>query len=245
MPAQRHPSALAGEIVMRIKSFIVASATLVAVAAGGNAAAQSCVGFTDVLSTNGFCPNVEWLKNRAITLGCTSATLYCPNDPVSRLSMAAFMNRLGTALTPVDLAPVSAAAAVLNPTLNPVICATPAPGFAVTGFPRRAYVNGAAHLSSPTVALDVSAVVLISTNNGALWTPITNSDHYASLYPGSTPAQHFSLAPFGWVDLAVGQTVRFAVGLSRFAGTGTSVTAACSLAVQIGNRNSLTTPFDP
>jgi len=230
---------------MRIRSFIVTSATLIAVAASGNAAAQSCVGFTDVLSSSGFCPNVEWLKNRAITLGCTSATLYCPNDAVSRLAMAAFMNRLGTALTPVDLAPVSAAAAVVNPTLNPVICVTPWPGFVVTGFPRRAYVNGAVHLSSPAVALDVLANVVISTNNGGSWSQIANSDHYAALYPGSTPAQHVSLAPFGWVDLAVGQTVRFGVGLTRFAGTGTSVTAGCSLAVQIGNRNAASTPLDP
>ena len=34
------------------------------------------------------------MKNRGITLGCT-ATLYCPNDYVTRLQMAAFMYRLG------------------------------------------------------------------------------------------------------------------------------------------------------
>ena len=230
---------------MRIRSFIAASATLIAVAASGNAAAQSCVSFTDVSSSSEFCANVEWLKNRAITLGCSSATLYCPNDPVSRLAMAEFMNRLGTALTPVDLAPVSAAAAVVNPTLNPVICVTPGPGFVVTGFPRRAYVNGAVHLSSPAVALDVLANVVISTNNGGSWSQIANSDHYAALYPGSTPPQHVSLAPFGWIDLTVGQTVRFGVSLTRFAGTGTSVTAGCSLAVQIGNRNAGLSPLDP
>lgn len=230
---------------MRIQSFIVACAALVAVVANAPAAAQSCAGFTDVLASSPFCPNVEWLKNRSITLGCTSATAYCPNDPVTRLSMAAFMNRLGTALTPIDLAPVTAAAAVVDPSLNPILCATPVPGFAATGFPRRAYVNGAVHLSAPTVALDVLANVLVSTNNGASWTPIANSDHYASLYPGSTPAQHVSLAPFGWVDVAVGQTVRFAIGLTRFAGTGTSVMAGCSLAVQIGNRNAAASPFDP
>ncbi len=230
---------------MRIKSFIVACAALVAVVANGPAAAQPCAGFTDVSGSSLFCPNVEWLKNRAITVGCTSATLYCPNDPVTRLSMAIFMNRLGVALTPIELTPVNAAAVAVNPTLNPVLCATPDPGYAVTGFPRRAYVNGAAHLSSPTVGVDILANVLISTNNGASWSPIANSDHYASLYPGSTPAQHVSLAPFGWVDLAVGQTVRFAVGVTRFAGTGTSVMAGCSLSVQIGNRNAPSSPFDP
>ena len=69
----------------------------------GPAVALPCVGFTDVEDTSSFCPNVEWLKNRAITLGCTSTTTYCPSDPVTRLSMAVFMNRLGKALTPVVL----------------------------------------------------------------------------------------------------------------------------------------------
>jgi hypothetical protein len=236
------------EIAMRTKSFIVVCAALVAVVANGPVAAQNCAGFTDVLASSAFCPNVEWLKNRGITLGCASPpnppNSYCPNDPVTRLSMAAFMNRLGTALTPIDLAPVTAAAVSVNPTLNPVLCPTPMPGFVVaaTSFPRRAYVNGAVHLSSPNVALDVLANVLVSIN-GASFTPISNSDHYASIYPGSAPAQHISLAPFGWVDVAVGQTVRFAIGLSRFAGTGTSVMAGCSLAVQIGNRNAAASPF--
>ena len=63
-------------------------------------AAAPCAGFTDVDDTSAFCANVEWVKNRAITLGCTSATSYCPSDPVTRLQMAAFMNRLGTALEP-------------------------------------------------------------------------------------------------------------------------------------------------
>ena len=34
-----------------------------------------------------------------MTLGCT-ATEYCPQNNVTRLQMAAFMNRLGNALTP-------------------------------------------------------------------------------------------------------------------------------------------------
>ena len=230
---------------MPIKSWIIMLAAAVAVAAATPAVAAPCGGFTDVDDTVVgplFCENVQWVKNRGVAAGCTAST-YCPGDPVSRLQMAAFMNRLGTALTPVELAPVSAAPVAVDPTTNPVLCATPAPGFAVPDFPRRAYVTGAAHLSSPPVAIDVMANVLISTNNGATWTQIANSDHYGTLYAGSTPPQHVSLAPFGWVDIAVGQTVRFAIGLARFAGSGTSVTAGCNLSVQIGNRNSTTPPL--
>jgi hypothetical protein len=59
-----------------------------------HAQSAPCAGFTDVDSASGFCVNVTWMKSRGITLGCT-ATLYCPNDPVTRLQMAAFMYRLG------------------------------------------------------------------------------------------------------------------------------------------------------
>jgi hypothetical protein len=70
-----------------------------AFAASPVALAAPC-GFIDVDDANPahapFCDSVEWLKLRNITLGCNlPGTLYCPNDPVSRLHMAAFMYRLG------------------------------------------------------------------------------------------------------------------------------------------------------
>ncbi len=72
-----------------------AAATLVAALLVSPAAqAAPCAGFTDVDDTSAFCGSVAWMKNRAITLGCT-ATLYCPNDFVRRDQMAAFMYRLG------------------------------------------------------------------------------------------------------------------------------------------------------
>ena len=67
------------------------------------AQALPCAGFTDVEDTSPFCGNVTWLKNRSITLGCAPG-LYCPNDFVSRLQMAAFMNRLGDSLFPLTCA---------------------------------------------------------------------------------------------------------------------------------------------
>ena len=70
-------------------------AVLVWVGVAGSAQALPCAGVTAVDDTSPFCANVTWLENRGITLGCTSATLYCPNDFVSRLQMAAFMIRLG------------------------------------------------------------------------------------------------------------------------------------------------------
>ena len=229
---------------MLAKSFVLGCAALIALASSGTSAAQSCVGFVDVPAADAFCPNVEWLKNRGITLGCTSATAYCPTDNVTRLSMAAFMNRLGAALTPVHLTPGTAAAAPVNLTAAPVLCQTSE--HAVTGFPRRAYVQGITNLSLPTPAgVDVIAQVVMSTNAGASWTPLANTDHYATLYPGSSPGNHVALAPFGWINLNVGQTVRFGLQVGRFDGGTSNVTASCNVSAQVGNRNSATTPLDP
>jgi len=77
---------------MHLARAVLAAAVL---AASPAALAAPCAGFTDVDDSSPFCVNVEWMKSRNITLGCTSTTLYCPNDPVTRLSMAVFMYRLG------------------------------------------------------------------------------------------------------------------------------------------------------
>src|SRR5687768_3526177 len=58
------------------------------------ASAASCAGFVDVDDASAFCANVTWIRNRGITLGCT-ANQYCPDASVTRLQMAAFLNRLG------------------------------------------------------------------------------------------------------------------------------------------------------
>ncbi len=56
--------------------------------------AASCDGFTDVDSSSSFCSAVTYIKDKGITLGCTG-TAYCPNEFVTRLQMAAFLQRAG------------------------------------------------------------------------------------------------------------------------------------------------------
>ena len=70
----------------------LASSFLLGLAPGASAA--PCAGFTDVQDTDQFCIHIEWLRNRAITLGCTT-TQYCPAQYVRRDQMAAFLYRLG------------------------------------------------------------------------------------------------------------------------------------------------------
>ena len=171
------------------------------------ALAAPCAGFTDVDDASGFCPNVDWLKNRRITLGCTSATAYCPADPVSRLAMAAFMNRLGTALTPAQF-PVDVAPGAIDLDLAPVVCQTQ--DVAVLEFPRRAYVD----LSFNAMAnadLGLAADIVMSSNGGASW---TNLNTVANR--GFVPANQWgTLSDLGFADLTVGQTVRWGVRTTR------------------------------
>lgn len=68
-----------------------------------SAQAQDCVPFTDVPASHPFCSNMQWMYSRSITLGCTGTT-YCPNDPVTRAQMAAFMNRLADSVFPLTCA---------------------------------------------------------------------------------------------------------------------------------------------
>ena len=206
-----------------------------------DAVAAPCAGFSDLDTSSPFCVHVEWIKNRGVTQGCTLTT-YCPNDLVTRLSMAAFLRRLGDAMTPVDLTPVvGGPTAGVTPATNPVLCATP--DYLVSSFPRRAYVNTAAILSSPSGNIDVRAHVVYSTDAGTSWTFVPSSDQYATLYVGATPVNHVTVAPFGALDLNVAQSVRFGVQLEQFLGSGT-VTVSCQNRVQLVSRTGGSSPLD-
>src|SRR5689334_9023880 len=99
-----------------------ASVAMLVLAVPWARATGPCAGFNDVDAASPFCPNVEWLKNRQITLGC-GAGLYCPSNAVTRLAMAAFLNRLGTALTPVQLF-VDSDPGAISLDVGPVLCQT-------------------------------------------------------------------------------------------------------------------------
>lgn len=77
-----------------MRKLLVVAGSFIAAFATPNALAAACAGFVDVDSADWFCPSVSWMKSRGITLGC-DASHYCPNDPVTRAQMAAFIYRLG------------------------------------------------------------------------------------------------------------------------------------------------------
>lgn len=212
-----------------------AALALALVSAG--AGAQSCAGFVDVPASDGFCPNVEWLKNRSITLGCTDTTHYCPTASVTRLAMAAFMNRLGTALTPTALVQDATPGAITISSTGSEHCISTA--FPVAGYPRTATVNGS-FAATASGAVTFRAVTVYSTNGGATWTP--TGTHFARSTSGA--AEWSSSNSIGAVNMAVGQTYLFAVRVLNEAGTVQLAGSHCQLHALIGNRNGTSTPFD-
>ena len=254
---------------MQVKRVLCASAVALAAAATSSTSiAAPCGGFTDVDDTvvgTQFCQNVEWVKNRGVAAGCT-ATTYCPFDPVSRLAMAAFLNRLGTALTPVQLRKrqTGGQLGALNYNTAQTVCVTDpvapsATGFDVTGYPRTAVITGMLDAFTPTNAsFTLQAQIVYSTNNGASWQAVPAGDGFAfgALYPtvpGTgvlySPPMDVSMRAHTTMDLNVGSSYRFAVqGLATAiaGGTGQAVAQSyCELHVEIGNRNGTSSPFDP
>jgi hypothetical protein len=211
------------------------AATMALIAPASTAA--PCAGFTDVDSTSPFCPNVEWIKNRSVTLGCSSATLYCPDSTVSRLAMAAFMNRLGAALTPVQVR-VDDVTGTIDLDVDPVVCQTA--DFAVTDFPRRAYLDVTMSLIS---AFDVNfaADLAYSTNAGATWTNVNTITNRSSVVAN----RWNGASDIGYLDLAVGQDIRWGVRMSRggVPGTADIADSRCQLRALIHSRDGSFSPY--
>jgi hypothetical protein len=211
----------------------VFGATLLSLSSSASAA--PCAGFTDVDSTSTFCPNVEWLKNRKVTLGCTLTT-YCPGDPVSRLAMAAFMNRLGTALTPL-VVQVNAVPGALDLDLVPVVCQTATQN--ITDFPRRAFLD-ATFSGTAGTDVDVAMRVVWSADGGGTWQNLSTAQS-VTFVPS---AQWSSASDLGTLDLAVGGTARFGVQVTRNSAGSTDLTGSrCLLRASIGSRDGASSPY--
>src|SRR5437899_5525343 len=159
-----------------------------------DASSGSCVGFTDVAAGAGFCPAVQWLKNRAITLGCTSTT-YCPGDSVTRSQMALFMNRLGKALEPTFIETNDSGAAT-GVNANDVVCQTGS--FIVGNSPRVATAAAMLYHDAATSQL-VTARIVFSTDGGSTWqafSPFYTLDSYvAQVFITQSPVSDSKLIP--------------------------------------------------
>jgi hypothetical protein len=178
---------------------------------------------------------VDWLKNRQITLGCTGTT-YCPNDYVTRLQMAAFMNRLGVVFTPLVL---TVQQAVLNPGNSQVVCVT-------ADVPINDYRRFASAISTVTFYLPpsdtlVGARNVFSTDGGQNW------QSFDATNAGLDSALSFirlagaaTVTPVGLDRPIFAATFRFGVLLITNTAIGQ---ASCQLRATITNRNGTNYPY--
>jgi hypothetical protein len=196
----------------------------------------ACAGFVDVPAGDAICASVEWLKNRAITLGC-AASQFCPAVPLARLAMAAFSERLGVVLTPAYLF-VEAAPGALDVAAQPVVCASGS--VAAAAHPRAARVQFAFSGAAGGVGV-FAALPVVSLDGGSTWvSPVQNA-----FRSGASGGQHASLSGEVVIELAPGTEYSFATQLFAVSGSSAFTGGACQLVVEIVNQNGAYSPYDP
>lgn len=195
----------------------------------------SCVGLGDVPANASYCPSVQFLKNRAITLGCT-ATTYCPNDAVTRAQMALFMNRLSTSLEPVFVSASQSA----NPAINSGGVACQTGSFIVGNAPRVATATAMLYHNAAT-AQRVTARIVYSTDGGTTWQAFspfyTLATNVANGFATQSPVAEPTL-------FTVGQLVKFGIRTGEFGTAPTVADSGCSITVRIDNHNGTSFPYD-
>ena len=218
---------------MRIKGLVIQACLGVSLATG-TAMAQTCGGFSDVFPADSFCNSVEWLKNRAITLGCGGGN-YCPGDVVLRSSMSLYLERIGTALAPVTLHHEANFGAGGN---NFLACTTTP--YLVSGFPRSATVVGSLSLSVHPAAT-WSALIEVSTDNFATAGTLLNTFYITNDMLDSLQSS-FSVNTDA-LPLDVGTTYTFAVVTFSLNATSKSVVGNCEITARIDNRLGTSSPY--
>jgi hypothetical protein len=218
-------------------------AALAALAAAAPVHAQQCDVFTDVQASDSFCASVQWLKNRAVTTGCTQ-TEYCPGNAVTRAQMALFMDRLGRSQTPTQVTASTGAATL--PAINDSgafaqLCITQT--LPAANFPRRARIRGYVSVTATGTA-PLNMFLMHDDNPPGPW---VNANGVALTVPA--PNGYLSLS---WasdvVTIAAGVPYRFAIGLALPGGASGQVSGGpyqCFVDVLVMNDNGSSPPFDP
>ena len=220
---------------MRI-SAIARSFLLAGILSAAVDAEAQCAGFTDVSSGDQLCNSVLWLKNRQITLGCT-ATTYCPLDPVGRLQMAAFMNRLGD-LIPPRVQSIEASGGMLDLTTESILCTT-AP-FSARTYTRASRVTAA--LSYEVTGFQDVQFAIVRSLNGGAW--VIQADSFPRAAAGERSQAILRTAPPQSSSIAPSATDTYRVGLRVIKGPVFSGNAISSWGCHLEAAESMS-PFPP
>ena len=202
----------------------------------------TCSGFTDVLSNSAFCSNVDYLKNRNITLGCTSSTVYCPNDSVTRLSMAAFMNRLGKALSPATYQNTADGGAHSLLT-NGVIIFCPTGNIPPENYRRNALVTARMSALADGNFTSWRGSMFYSVDGGNTWQTLGSA---VGMRASASPGQWSSVAPNTVFTMQAGRTYRFGIGVNRdnvVPSTGNFTQSHCAIDAKVVDRRSGGAPY--
>ena len=187
----------------------------------------TCSGFADIAASNPFCSNVAWLRNRSITLGCTTTT-YCPSDAVQRLTMAAFLARLGAVFSMPPLQGQDSSGP-LDLQASAIVCVTP--DHATQSHPGRVELDAIFNATAQgTIGIDVK--LLASVDGGANWEAI-GAAAMQTIHAG----RWVNVRAIASRDLEVGDTTRFAIGITRYSGTANPGDSRCVLRGRLWNRN--------
>ena len=201
------------------------------------AAAQTCGNFTDVSPADFFCNDVEWIGNRQVTFGCT-ATEYCPSNFVLRAQMAAFLRRLGDALTArIERAIDVASAQTFDPPF--VFCESAA--VAVTNYPRQATFAATMMNYNAASAKTIQGELVFSTAGPTgPWQSTGDAVMWQSIGP-TVERQTLALVG-GPLNLDVGTTYHFAIRVLTTA-PAVQASAECQLNARIESRTGAASPL--
>lgn len=218
-----------------MRAFLLVPLLTVALLATAPRAEAQCAGFTDVggTSINPTCANVTWLKNRSVTLGCT-ATTYCPNQGVLRLSMAAFMNRTGNVLTPKVFS-TEESGGTLDFSSEHVVCQTPDLPALPKDYART--VDADASLSLEVSGLQSLIVTPVFSKNGGFWQTLGQGSY--PVVDAGVRSHVNAVAPAYLIfegSFNPSSTLKFGVRVSRQNQFGPTITSwTCHLQVMIRN----------
>ena len=205
------------------------------------ASADPCTGaspFTDVPASANYCTNTEWLKNRNVTLGCIG-TNYCPNEVVTRASMALFMNRLADALVmpPTVTESTTGALTLTGGSDDNPVCATAT--IPAVNYPRVFAMTGHVAILGTGGTATVAMQVRRSLNGGGFSATNSNGQRVTtdSVYTAN-------MSQSGEFTVPAGQTAAAHIGLFTVSGSTAIANTRCHLILNGQSVSGTSSPFD-